>query len=668
MSARIIDVDSTWFSGTKSDCDPAIVPLGAAWNTINMINVGGLLSCRPGYRCITNFPEGKLQGAALFRPRIGLEQMLVVIDGRVYVAEYPFRNFRLIENLLFSPFAKQIFFMQAEQSANRLTSDLDSAIELIDTRRIMFMQDGGSTAPAWYDGSNSGHLRDDPFGTPIGGPMAWSGDRLWVANGSSVFASDIANPFSFREQIYLGGKTSFTFSGDVTAFAITPSVDTPQLMVFTEQNTSILQSNIRERDLWLVTNDFQREIFRTGCVSHRSVVSHYGSLSWFSQSGFVNFNAATTTYISSYLPQRDNELMISKRSMSDDLSLVAGAAYGQFILMSVPSEDSFNKQTWCLNGAAFQTLNDASQPSWVGYWLGTRPVEWVYGDIAGAERIYHVSFDTDGQNRLWECFRPERLDNDCPIMWAVFSRGYFGPTSPAGKPPTMPCRFNFVEVALTAVEETLDVAMFFAGSQRGAFKRCFTKQISVARGSLDYEHEVTAQSDLFSFKPQSRRHRSEEVTLQSDDTDTGSCPVEDRAIENIDDSFQALIVGHGPATIRWIKAFASPEQQEQYAGEAPCNDESPVNGSRYDGVLETGETLQEVINKLDQFREDHFDAHQTMTVTGFGFSATGVGNSESIVSQEAADRVALRIAQKQAEFEILRSTPPTLSLGLGDAQ
>jgi hypothetical protein len=651
----------------KSDTDPAIVPLGGYWSSINTINVGGLLSCRPGYKCITSLPEGKLQGGALFRPRVGLDQVVIVIAGQVYVAPFPFTSFRLLENLLFSPFAKQIFFSLAEQSANRLTGDFASAIELIDTRRILFMQDGANTAAAWYDGSNSGHLRDDPFGTPIGGPMVWSGDRLWVANGSSVFASDIANPFSFREQVYLGGKTSFTFAGDVTAFAITPSVDTPQLIVFTDHNTSILQSNIRERDMWLTTNDFQREIFRIGCASQRSVVSHYGSLSWFSQSGFVNFNAAATTYISSYLPQRDNEMMISKRAMSEDLSLVAGAAYGQFVLMSVPSEDSYNKHTWCLNGASFQTLNDASQPSWNSVWLGTRPVEWIYGQIVGQERIYHISFDSDGQNRLWEAFRPERLDNDCPIMWAVQTRGYFGPTS-GKKPPTQPCRLNFFEVALTSIEEQLDVAIFWAGSQRGAFKRCFTKQISVARGSMDFETIIDASANVFAFKPQSRRHRSEEVTLQTDDTDTMSCPPEDRAIENRDDSFQALIVGHGPATIRWIKCFASPEPEENDAGEAPCEDENPVTGSRYDGVLVSAESISEVIAALDAFREDHFESHETLTMTGFGLAATGVGNSESIVSQEAADRVALRIAEKQAEYEILRSTAPTLSLGLGDAQ
>jgi len=210
--------------------------------------------------------------------------------------------------------------------------------------------------------------------------------------------------------------------------------------------------------------------------------------------------------------------------------------------------------------------------------------------------------------------------------------------------------------------------VFWAGSQRGAFKRCMTKQLSVARGSLDFEVIIEATDNLFAFKPQSRRHRSEEVTLQLHDTETMSCPPEDRAIENRDDSFQALIVGHGPATIRWVKCFASPEPEENDAGEAPCEDENPVAGSRYDGVVAVAPTIEEVIDILDAFREDHFDAHQTLTVTGFGLQATGVGNSESIVSQEAADRVARRIAQKQAEFEILRSTPPSISLGEGDAQ
>jgi hypothetical protein len=46
-------------------------------------------------------------------------------------------------------------------------------------------------------------------------------------------------------------------------------------------------------------------------------------------------------------------------------------------------------------------------------------------------------------------------------------------------------------------------------------------------------------------------------------------------------------------------------------------------------------------------------------------AAVGVGTAESIISQEAADRVANIIATKQAEMEIVLTLPPVLSLGEG---
>jgi hypothetical protein len=212
MAERIDDFDSTWFRGVKSDSDPGQIPLGYAWNAVNMVNTGGLLGCRPGYRCSVQLPPGNLQGCRIFRPRLGIEQLVIVIDGIVYVADYPFTNFRRLENLLFSPTAKQIFWANTEQSASRLTdNDVNSAIEIVPVRNVLIMQDGGATAPAFYDGSQSGHIRDNLYETPAGSMMAWVGDRLWVANGSFVYASDIANPFSFREQIYLGGVSAFVF-------------------------------------------------------------------------------------------------------------------------------------------------------------------------------------------------------------------------------------------------------------------------------------------------------------------------------------------------------------------------------------------------------------------------------------------------------------------------
>lgn len=661
---RIDDFDGMWIRGVKSDSDPGQLPLGYSWMNINMVNIGGLWSCRPGYRCVVELPTGNLQGAHIFRPRLGLEQLVVVIDGIVYVADWPFKTFRRLENVLFSSFAKQIFWSDTQQSARRLTTDFDSAIEVIEPRNVLFMQDGGATAPAWYDGSQSGHIRDNQFETPVGGPMRWIGDRLWVASGPFVYASDIANPFSFREQLYLGGVTAFVFSGDVTAMGVTPSLEFPQLLVFTESNTTLLQANIRERSLWSQTTDFQREIFSVGSSSQRSVVNHFGQLTWFSNSGIVFFDAAALSKHAARLPIRDNEMVYSKKLLHEDLSLVAGAAFGQFTLMSVPAEDLYNKHTWVLNNASYETLQDDTGPSWCGYWLGTRPVEWVYGTIAGSERIFHVSTDEDGMNRLWESFLPERLDNGCPITWAMATRGYFG-LSAQKKAPGLDATICYADIALVCIDEDLDISASYAGGLRGAFKPVMTKQLNVSRGSLRYDQEITSESILFGYKPQSRVIRTEDVRRQNHTDETGSCPVERDVLEDADESFQLWLVGHGPATVRWIRAFAQPEKEDDSGSGEACQDEVGTNAVRFDGNGAHGDDEADVQLSLAERPIIKYESFQTATASQSGQTAVGVGHADSTISQKAADRVASIVALKSAESELMRTLPPILSVGEG---
>jgi hypothetical protein len=330
-----------------------------------------------------------------------------------------------------------------------------------------------------------------------------------------VFASDVSNPFSFREQSYLGGQSSFFMKTDVTAMVITPSTEAPQLMVFTNIDGTILQANIRERDLWTTTVNFQETVIGVGCPSQRSVISHYGRLVWFSPSGVAFYDSATSGKISTRLPIRDNEMLVSKALVSDDISLVAVGAFGQFLMVSVPAEDVYNKHTWVLNHASLTTLSDDSGPSWSGYWLGTRPVEWVYGQVAEVERVFHISVDTDGKNRLWECFQPDRLDNGCPITWAVLTRGYFGATaSVQGKQPGSTCRLAWVDLALTGIEEDLDLGVFYAGGTRGAFRQMMDKVISVERGNISYDQEINQDTQLYAFKPQARDERTEDANQQ----------------------------------------------------------------------------------------------------------------------------------------------------------
>jgi len=663
---QLLDFDSSFIAGSNSSVDPSQLQRGQFWSGINVINMSGVISCRPGHRCLFKMPKGNLQGAAIFRPNVGLEQIIFAVEGKVYVTTWPFKEFHQIENIQFLPSAKQVFFCQTIQSARRIVpGDVTSPIELILPRAVMILQDGGFTAPAFYDGSMSGHIKGLPFQTPIGGPMQWVGDRLWVAYGAQVFASDIANPFSFVEQVYLGGTSSFIFSREVTAMSKTPSIEFPQLLVYTDDDTSLIQADIRDRNLWLTTIGFQKEILQVGCSSNRAVTSEAGRLSWWSSAGLVVFDPATSRGWTSRTPIRDNEMLISKKFLKDDLSLVAMGAFGQWLLISVPAEDTFNRSTWVFNNASFETVSDEGGPTWSGTWTGTRPVEWVYGVIAGAERIFHVSADRDGENRLWQSFTPDRLDNNCPIEWAVFTRNYFGISSNANKPPGVQCRYTFADIAFTAIEESTDIGVFCAPGVRGAYKPISTRQISVEKGSLSFDRDITMNDDLFAYKPQSRILRTEDLSQQNPDIESGSCPVESNLNDDNEESFGLLIVGHGPATLRWIRSFATEAPEEDFAGSAKaCENEEAFNATRFDGesVFDTNADDAEELLSAKVLRI--FSATETVSLTQSGISAVGVGHATSIVSQDAADRVAQRIAQRAAEIEIEAFSPPFFSLGL----
>ncbi len=664
-STRIIDHDNTFFSGVKSDSDPSQIPLGYFWMGVNVLNVGGTVSCRPGYRCLATLPDGNLQGGFIFRPEEGIEQVIAVVDGKVYVADWPFSTFRQLVGLQFSPYARQVYWSQAIQSAERLGSGPAPAIRAITPKSVILIQDGGLTAPAWYDGSNYSHQSGEHYGIPAGGDMAWVGDRLWVARNHQLFASDISNPFSFREVTYLGGQVSFFFRSDITALVVTPSTESPQLMVFTDSNGSIIQANIRDRSAWTTTPNFQEEVIGVGCLSSRSAIAHYGRLVWYSPAGIAFYDPALSGKITTRLPVRDNEMLISKATIGDDLSQVAVGAFGQFLLVSVPAEDSYNRHTWVLNHASLTTLSDDSGPSWSGYWLGTRPVEWMFGQVANTERIFHVSVDFDGKNRLWECFIPDRLDNKCPITWGIFTRGYFGATAAIQeKPPGTRCRLAWVDLAFTGIEEDLNLGVFYAGGTRGAFRQMMNRLISVQKGSLAYNQSLDSNTLIYAFKPQSRTLRTEDANQQVSDTEQGACGVETGDNDNVDRSFQLLIVGHGPATLRWIRPFAFLVPEDMSGDATACENEDPYKAVRFDGVGTDQSAYSDAAADLAARALADYTSTKTKIVIQDEFEAVGVGFSESVVSQEAADRVAEIIAVKMAENELSVMLPPITSIGM----
>jgi hypothetical protein len=618
------------------------------------------LKTRPGHICRTSLPDGKLQGAELFRPKVGAEVLVIVISGIVYVAPLPFTTFRMLDNVLLSPHVERVYFCLAEQSVTRADHTLESAIEFILPRNVLFIQDGGYSPPAWFDGSNSGHVRENPYETPAGGPMCWVGDRLWIATGSRVWASDIANPFSFREAEYLGGASSLVFPEPVNALAKTPGLEFSELLVGTDNATHLVLAHVRNRAVWATTDGFQRELFPIGITSQRSVVSQFGKLWWFSPAGLTSFDAAALSKQTGRTPIRDIELAVSKAGLADNLGGVCGATFGNYLLMSVPSGDVYNSHTWVMDGASVESLQDSSGPSWGGYWTGTRPVQWVYGTINGKERIFHVSVDVDGKNRLWESFTESRTDNGCHITWSVETRGYFGALSGVNFPPGRQKTLCYAQAQLLEILGPLDVAVFWAGANRGPYKRCLTKRIAAEKGCIRWDVPITESTVFFGLKPQSRTITTEDVRKKSPDANE-SCPVEGDREEN-DTSFQFCIVGSGEAAIEWIRVFAEPATATDLMSGTCEKDETDANLVRFDGAASTASTYVEAVEPLAN-GSPFFESTQTVVIVKNGITVSGSGWARSIISQQDADKMAARIAERQAEVQYQREAPTQLSDG-----
>lgn len=648
---RIVDGDASFYPGFESVSDPSQLQPGFYPRSMNMVNRGGVLQTRPGYRCRLTLPQGRVQGFAIFRPASGPEEFLMAVEGRVYRSSFPFDSYTQLEGIEFSNLARQIYFCQTEQSVRQ---NDDGSLTLISPKRLMVMQDGAKTAPAIYDGTTAEHITTS-LSIPLGGPMAWIGDRLWVARGTYLFASDIYNPVAFTEDLYFATVKALVFSDEITALDITPSTSDPALVVFTNETTSFVLASIRDRSSWATTPNFQREVLKNiGCVAPRSVARHYGFLWWYSRYGLTSLDSSGSALVSSKLPYRDNEMLHSKGRMFDDLSNLCVGTYENYLLVSAPYCDTRNRHTWVLDNSVVSNLNQNAPSVWTSFWTGTRPVEWVSGTIGGKSAIYYLSEDYDGENRLWEAFTPDRQDNKCPITWYVETRGYN-----AGN-PLIEKEFRYAKVYLSELSGTVDLAVFWAGAIRGKFKRILTQRFNATVGCFRPGGRISAATRLFALKKQSRVAQTQDGREILESETQSSCGVESPNAEFIDDAFQLLIVGSGPAAIRGIRVFMDPPRNPELSGSCP-EDESEENLVRFDGASAEGD-FEEAYAALES-DVNEFTSRRVETITVGEFTAIGTGVGRSIISQEDADKQASAMARRIASRQLEKTLPPILSLG-----
>lgn len=546
--------------GCNSGMFPARLTDGQYVWGINGVNRGGVFQTRMDHKFLLTIPAGNLQGHTLFRPTLSHDVYAVVaVDGKIYVSAPPYITWHQLPNLQFRKDAPMIYWKRVIKTADLQP---DGSIFLTAPKRILIMQDSGYTRAGMWDGTVNRHY--DPTNVPgakevpLGGPMEWIGDRLWVLYEDQVLASDIQDPEHFSEIGYFSEGQPFQLPDIGTALAATP--DQRTLLAFTANTTTSFQASIRDRTSWKTTVDFQRLIFpNIGCMAHRSVINQYGLLWWYSTGGFVNLNTAMQTYRDAQIIFTDHEMARSKGALSPILREMAGVSFENYLLMSVPSGDVHNSETWVLDQSVESALQPATTQTmaavaWNGIWTGTRPVEWATEILDGAPICTHASRSIfsyqDSTNHLWMSFGNNREDNNNPILVSIETRWHTD--GPDRKSP------RYAEFYFTELADDVVIEAFWRGT-RGEYIPFLKKSIIATQGPLGTQFlplldDVTLIQDL---RPQSRYV----VSMQIPET-IGDQPVESPDTATRDRAFSMLIRWTGRAALMGYQLVVDPNTEK----------------------------------------------------------------------------------------------------------
>jgi len=448
-AGRLVKTTAGWVRGANSVRNPWGLPEDQYKWGVNITNRGGIVQTRPGFSMRLSLPAGNFQGGIVFNAnkqaqapetiilsngervqRKGkiytsdggtiqaaeVSYVVFCVDGKVYYAPFPlvqpksWSDYQL-SGVSLDPNVDKVNFAVATQSA-AISSGNNSTIT--PAHRLIVIQDGISS-PVYWDGSNNtGNISSD---MPVGYWMAFSGNRLWVANGNIISASDLANPLGWDERTSGYGKGDFSVSRPVTALVdyVGQNNDT-RLYVFTDRSTYSLASGILDRAQWAATSNFQNTLFPTiGCVAGKSIAFQAGQMWWYSQGGLISVDVAASSYLSSQVLYKDVEMAKARRLMASDYTGICAVSFENYLLTSIPYLETLNSATMVLDYASASEWNQAKTPSWAGVWTGIRPVEWTTGVIENQPRCFAFSVDyaatNDGSfNHLWEAFSPDRHD------------------------------------------------------------------------------------------------------------------------------------------------------------------------------------------------------------------------------------------------------------------
>lgn len=523
-----------WPTGVDSFSHPLFVnELQLRWLE-NAVTQGGFVQVRFGNKTVLTFdtnsgaanawwqsadgPVVHPQMIVRFRPNDGQEQLVFAISGSVFYSlvnnDGSLSPFIQIPGLQFNPRADQLVGVRCTQSATIVGGLYANNIE---PRNLLVIQDGFNRAGIWdglvgrhqnpvkliQQASDGGTLYPESYNqTRVGLWMAWSGNRLWVANGRNVYASDLNDPTHFTEELSLQSAPVFTFTEDVTGMIDrgTSGTTRSQLVVFTYNTTETLWSGIQNRlpsefgQGWAFTPDFRTKIFdAVGCVAGKSIIVHRGLLYWKSRGGTVLFDSTQTVNSSQNLPPIDFEMAYSKLRVApsaEGADITCAGKFNNYVWWSAPvgtvtqgrrynsHTQVLDRQTTTVRSTGTGGAFSAGTTGWQGVWTGIKPVEWANVTTGGQERPYAICLDSAGVVRIWQAFQANRADNGQRIPWLMETRVH----------PVQPSIFEYATInhfrlLMDQIVGNVDVVGYWRGL-KGGYHEQLTKSITATPGSI----------------------------------------------------------------------------------------------------------------------------------------------------------------------------------------
>lgn len=569
-----------WPRGVNSLLDPQFTPEDQVIWSVNTINRGGAYQTRPGYTLIPDTATGYTpppRGMTIFSPRNQEPFLVVAVGSIIRVSEYPFTSWRTLGGINLGDGVGPVYFETAIKGA--VTSD-GGTRSVIDPYPVLMIQTG-ETRAAFWDGTRAAHLSpikptdpDKPGSlneTPIGTWMKWIGSRLWVAQGSRIRVSNILDPLKFTEEKLDSEGGALSIPDVCTGLGVTS--DLQSLLAFTVSSTTSFQAGVMQRAPdpltgaggWINTPNFQSILFPDiGCVAGKTILNQYGLTWWLSQGGLVSLDGALAAYRTSKLHFKDNNMSRSKSNLSPDVSGACAGAYENFLLLSMPSGDTYNSHTWVMDQSILDDLSSEAVPAWASCWTGTRPVQWVSRNLKGKNRCFQLSRDhpPDGGSRefrsgVWESFCPSKVDfgqtqADQMAIKAIscsLETKFLSKDASYGE-------FDHFRTKLRELGGSVHLDGYYASTHSG-YKQVLSKDMVATIDTYNAD-----QADVSGNAPlvrQARTIKSGEDRAQSLDLDAG---VEDIYNRNKDTSFSILLKWVGQLAISYLILYTRPSGEQ----------------------------------------------------------------------------------------------------------